>query len=255
MRPFVLYPEQKLFLTTAYTLTPEGALPYPESIFSTPKKTGKTQTAAMVCLYVALVIGGRFADIAIGANDLEQSTSRVFLAIVRMVKAVPALRKMAKITGNRIEFPDVGSSITAIASDFRGASGGNLALACLDELWAFESESARLLFDELVPSPARKVSGRLVVTHAGVDGTLLQQLYERGLQGEQIAPDLYAIPGQMLMYWTHQLVAPWLTPAWAERMRATQRPSAYLRQVENRFASGSEEFIPIEWWDRAAVAA
>src|SRR5439155_6008478 len=114
--------------------------------------------------------------------------------------------------------------------------------------------SARLLFDELVPSPARKVSGRLVVTHAGFDGTLLQQLYERGLKGEQIAPDLYAIPGQMLMYWTHRLVAPWLTPAWAERMRASQRPSAYLRQVENRFASGAEAFIDVELWDRAAAA-
>jgi hypothetical protein len=38
----------------------------------------------------------------------------------------------------------------------------------------------------------------------------------------------------MLMFWSHEFVAPWQTDAWREQMRATLRPNAYLRLIENR---------------------
>ena len=45
----------------------------------------------------------------------------------------------------------------------------------------------------MVPVPTRKISIRLTVTYAGFEGEskLLEDLYRRGLAGEQIAPDLY----------------------------------------------------------------
>jgi hypothetical protein len=52
-RPFILYPAEKLFLRHALTLTVDGRLPYPELVFSAPKKSGKTALAAMIVLYVS----------------------------------------------------------------------------------------------------------------------------------------------------------------------------------------------------------
>ena len=51
-KPFELYPAQERFLREALTPTADGRLPFPELVFSGPKKTGKTATAAMAVLYV-----------------------------------------------------------------------------------------------------------------------------------------------------------------------------------------------------------
>jgi hypothetical protein len=103
----------------------------------------------------------------------------------------------------------------------------------------------------MVPVPMRKASVRLTTTYAGFEGEseLLESLYKRGLQGEQIAPDLYQGDG-MLMYWTHDAIAPWQTTQWLNQMRQQLRPNAYLRQIENRFVSSEGTFVPIGWWDR-----
>jgi hypothetical protein len=61
-KPFVLTDAQRRFLALAFTLTPDCRLRYPELLFSGPKKIGKTAFAAMVTLYVVLVLGGRFAE-------------------------------------------------------------------------------------------------------------------------------------------------------------------------------------------------
>jgi hypothetical protein len=56
------------------------------------------------------------------------------------------------------------------------------------------------------------------------------------------------------MAWHHEPVAPWQTPQWLADMRATSRPSAYSRQVENRFATSESTFIDMGWLD-ACVSA
>jgi hypothetical protein len=55
-KPFELYPSQEVFFNKSLTLTPDGRLPYPELVYSGPKKSGKTAIAAMVQLYVILVL-------------------------------------------------------------------------------------------------------------------------------------------------------------------------------------------------------
>ena len=56
------------------------------------------------------------------------------------------------------------------------------------------------------------------MTYAGFDGEseLLEELYKRGLAQPQVGPDLHAGDG-MLMFWTHEPIAPWQTEAWLER--------------------------------------
>src|SRR5271170_8090010 len=61
-KPFELYSAQEVFLREALTLTTEGKLPFSEVVFGCGKKSGKTATAAMMMLYVIVVLGGPYAE-------------------------------------------------------------------------------------------------------------------------------------------------------------------------------------------------
>ncbi|HVN89924.1 MAG TPA: terminase large subunit [Candidatus Binataceae bacterium] len=254
--PFELYAAEIEFLRRALVLTPDGRLPFPEMLYSAPKKSGKTALAAMVAIYVAVVIGGPYAEVYALANDYDQAVGRVFQAAARIVQASPLLRNSAKVTADRITFISTGAFISAVANDFKGFAGANPTLTVWDELWAFASEASHRLWDEGVFSPTRKVSGRLTVTYAGFEGEseLLEGLYKRGIAGKVVGPDLYEQPG-MLAYWTHTGPAPWQTDAWREQMRQSTRQNAYLRHVENRWVTSESEFVPIEWWDACVDSA
>jgi Phage Terminase len=217
-RPFVLYPAQERFLREGFTPGDDGRLSFAELVYACPKKSGKTATGAMAMLYVIICLGGSYAEGYCVANDFDQAQGRVFQAIVRIIEASPLLRGSAKVTANKVEFPSTGATITAIASDFAGAAGANPSVTTFDELWAYTSERAQRLWDEMVPVPTRKVSVRLTTTYAGFEGEseLLEDLYKRGLKGEEIAPSLYRQPG-LLMFWT------------MNRSRPGRRPSGYRK--------------------------
>jgi hypothetical protein len=249
-QPFVLTDAEKIFLRYAFALTPDGRLMYGELVFSGPKKTGKTAFAAMCQLYVICALGGRLAEGYCAANDFEQASGRVFQAAARIVEASPLLSGDAVVTANKITFLATGSTITAIASDYAGAAGANPTITVFDELWGYTSERAHRLWDEMIPPPTRRIACRLTVTYAGHEGEseLLESIYRRGIAGEQIAPDLY-VAGGLLMFWTHDFTAPWQTEEWRAQMRDMHRPNAYLRQIENRWVTTEDSFIPIEAWD------
>ena len=204
----------------------------------------------MHLLTTTLIFGGPYAEAYAVANDFEQAQGRVFEARRRIVEASPYLRREAAITASKITFPATGASITAIASDYAGAAGANPTISSFDELWGYASESARRLFDEMVPVPTRKVSCRLTTTYAGFEGEseLLQELHKRGTSQPSIGADLYAGDG-LLMFWTHDPVAPWQDAAWLAQMRSALRPNQYLRMIENRFTNTDDTFVDMEWFD------
>lgn len=247
---FEVYPTERRFLEAAFIPTETGALPYPELVYSCAKKGGKTTLGAVTMLYVVRVLGGRFAEGYAIANDFDQAQGRVFQQCVRLIEASPLLRGTAKVTADTIMFPDTGATITALPSDYAGAAGANPSITVFDELWGYVSESARRLWDEMVPVPTRRVSVRLTVTYAGFEGesTLLEELHARGVAGEEIAPRLFRSEN-MLCFWSHNMVAPWQTEAWVEQMRTTLRPSAFTRMILNKFTAGESGFVELEWWD------
>jgi phage terminase large subunit-like protein len=249
--PFELTASERRFLSHALQLDQQGRLRFPELVYAAPKKSGKSTFAAMVVLYMTLVLGGRHAEAYLVANDLEQAQGRVFEAVRKIVELCSWLRSSAKITQTQIRFPATGATITAIASDYAGAAGANPIISCFDELWGYTSERSHRLFDEMVPPPTRKIACRLTTTYAGFEGEseLLEGLRKRGLSQPQIGPDLYAGDG-MLMFWTHTPVAPWQDDAWLAQMRQQLRPNAYLRMIENRFVSTDSSFIDLNWWDQ-----
>jgi hypothetical protein len=71
----------------------------------------------------------------------------------------------------------------------------------------------------MIPVPTRRVSVRLTTTYAGFEGEskLLEDLYRHGLEGEEIAPDMYRQPGP-LMAWHTSPIPPWQTEAWLAQM-------------------------------------
>jgi phage terminase large subunit-like protein len=88
------------------------------------------------------------------------------------------------------------------------------------------------------------------VTYAGFEGEsqLLEELYRRGIQQPEVAPSLHAGDG-LLMFWSHEPIAPWQTEAWLAEMRRSLRLNAYLRMIENRFVTTETSFIDLSWWD------
>lgn len=248
-QPFVLNAAEALFLRHAFKTGSDGRLLYPELLYSCPKKSGKTTFAALLLLYCTLNFG-KFGEGYALANDFDQAQGRVFAAAKRIVEASPALAKVATVTANRIEFSEPRATIAAIASDAAGAAGSNACVATFDELWGYVSERSRRLWDEMIPPPTRKLACRLTTTYAGYEGEseLLEELYKKGLRQQQIASDLYAGDG-LLMLWSHTPVAPWQTAAWLEQMRSQHRPNAYLRQIENRWVTSESSFVDLAWWD------
>jgi len=175
---------------------------------------------------------------------------RVFEMIRRIVEVSPLLRAEAKVTADRISFAATGATITVLASDYASAAGAHPCISVLDELWGYTSERSRRLWDELIPVPTRKISCRLIVSHAGFEGesALLHELYQRGLAQPEIAPCLHAGDG-LLMFWSHEPVAPWQNEKWRAEMRRSMRANQYLRMAENRFVTSESTFIDMAWWD------
>jgi phage terminase large subunit-like protein len=250
-RPFELLPAERAFLAHAFQLDDNGKLLYPEQLYSCPKKSGKTTFGALHVLALTLLFGGSYPEATCCANDQEQARSRVFEMVRRIIEASPVLKREARLTESRITFPAFDATITAIASDAGSAAGGNQSISVFDELWAYVSERSRRLWDEMVPPPTRRIACRLTVTYAGFSGEslLLEELHKRGKALPEVAPSLHAGDG-LLMFWSHEPIAPWQDERWLASMRKTLRPSAYARMVLNEFASSESQFVDLSAWDQ-----
>jgi len=247
--PFTLLPAERTFLEHAFKVAPNGKLLYNEWLYSCPKKSGKTTLEAIVALIMTLLYGGAFPESYLLANSLEQGRGRCFEICGRIVNASPLLKGEAMVLSDRITFPAFNAVIHVIPADAGSAAGTNSVCSGFDELWAYTSEAARRLWDEMTPPPTRKIACRLTVTYAGYEGesVLLEELYRRGLQQPKVGKDLHGGDG-MLMFWSHKPIAPWQDKAWLASMRR-ERPSVYQRHVLNEFASSSAQFVDMAAWD------
>lgn len=248
-RPFVLLEAEKAFLRFAFQRDANGRLKYPELLYACPKKSGKTTFAGIFILVLLVLFADQFGEAVCCANDYEQAASRVHQVVRRIVECSPLLRGVARLTADKITLDD--AVIRAIPNDYASAAGSEQNIAVFDELWAFASERARRLFDELVPVPTKEISCRLTVTYAGFENEseLLLELYKRGLEQPLVGTDLYAGDG-ILMFWSHTPIAPWQDAAWLRDMRRSLRPNQYQRMIECRFTTSESSFIDMELWDR-----
>lgn len=187
--PWKLSPYQRRVLELAFRRGTNGALVYRVITLSEPKKSGKTFLAACLGLWWACITSN--TEIIVSANDREQAESRVFQTMKDLIEKNPSLTAETEVYSRTIVFNN-GTVITAISSDFKGAAGSRHSLVIYDELWGFESESARRLYEELTPPPTEFSAWVLVVTYAGFtnESDLLESIYKRGMAGTRIDSEL-----------------------------------------------------------------
>jgi hypothetical protein len=249
-KPYVLLEAEKEFLRHAFRLNKRGKLVHPLLIYSAIKKSGKTEFAGIFVVTLLVLFAEPYSEAFCVANDREQAETRVFEVCKRIVAACPLLKNETKVLAGQILFTTNHSKIIPVAGDYTGAAGAHPSITVFDEIWGFTSERARRLWDEFVPVPTRKISCRLIVSHAGfeAESELLRELHQRGTAQPKIGTDLYAGNGQ-LTFWSHTPIAPWQDAEWLDEMRRSLRPNQFLRMIENRFVSSESTFIDMAAWD------
>src|SRR5215831_436411 len=100
----------------------------------------------------------------------------------------------------------VTSEKSANTFSFRTSKGSRHSLVIADELWGFESESSRRLWEELTPPPTEFSAWQLVVTYAGFSGEsdLLESIYTRGMGGHRLDSQLECFEAdELFLFWSH----------------------------------------------------
>jgi len=146
------------------------------------RKNGKTAMAAVIALYALLVeVDG--AEVYSCAADREQA-KLAFNAAKRMVEMDPGLSKMLKSYRSVIEFPETGSTYTALSSESFTKEGLSPSAIIFDELHALPD---RELYDVMSLAMGARVDPLMVIiTTAGVmvdrfgQPTICKQLFDYG---------------------------------------------------------------------------
>jgi phage terminase large subunit-like protein len=223
-RPFVLYDEQRQFIRYAFERRPDGRFKRNNWAFSAHKKSGKSTLASLMTLYVAVVLSPLGGQIHIVSNDFDQAVRRIFRICCEIIRASPRLRQVFTIAASKITVRATGTTITAVASEYRGFSGGNPTLNVFDEAAYYNSENAHRMYDEGMPSPTLRLSARLCVSTAGFTGdpSPLHDTYERVVEGGiELEPEFYQ-RGNELCFWSHRpQLAPWISSEWIEQQKTT----------------------------------
>lgn len=264
---------QKLILREVTRRNPDGTFVYDEWIYSTVKKSGKTEVAAALAFWLAVVEPG-LPELYMIGNDKDQSRTRAFGAMRQQIVPErstgqprnPFLADMFRPLRDSIETAD-GGVIKTVAVDFAGEAGANPTASLWDELWGVDRETQRRLWDEFTPVPTRLNSIRVVTTYAGFFGEseLLWELYERIVGGDKPEqrelrrlfkgtriPLFVSEDGGSIAYWDDGAEAhrmPWQTPEYYARERGRLREGTYKRLHENLWVTQETAFITPEQYD------
>lgn len=237
-----------------------GQLPYSRIIWSEPKKSGKTEIDAAVHLYF-----GFFVDVPgeqyVLANDYEGAKARVWKYIIGSLEKNPVIKKEDwGVVGSEIWLSN-GTTIRAIASDYRGEAGSNHSIATVDEPWGIVHGNSLRLMTEFSPVPTRENSTIFYTGYQGFEGEseFWHNLIDSGMV--EPVPELLHIDngdgkpacwraGRTFVFWNHKPSMPWHTSEFldGEKRSYAGRLSEYLRVWENRRVKNADAFCTEEQW-------
>lgn len=269
--PIKLVPYQKAVLREGLR-TEKGLFVYSFILWSDIKKSAKSTIAGAISLYLAW--HHAWETVRVVANDLKQADSRTFFYIERALKLNPAWRDLCKINNYHIQLPNH-TTINAIPVDPKGESGGGDLVTTFTEVWAMKSKAAQSLWSETTLSPLKYgKSIRIGESYAGYRGEspILETLYGSGVEsgqpidlsfedkdddGNPVWRDLKDLEvyrnGRMLTLWNTTPKCPWQSKEYYDQEESTLTPSEFLRLHRNQWASSSDSFVPIIWWDNCEV--
>jgi len=252
------------------TLNDDGTRQYRTAYIELPRKSGKSEMAAGVALYLLFADGEPGAEIYGAACDREQA-SIVFNVAAEMVKRSPVLRKRAKIVDSRkrIVVPSTGSFYRAIPADAAGSHGFNASGIIFDELHA---QPNRDLWDVLSTSTgARRQPLLFAITTAGYDRHSI--CWEQHDYAEKVQSGVIDDPSFFAYIRSAPEDADWTDPAvWEacnpglgvtvkreyleQQARKAQETPAYentFRRLHlNQWTRQEERWLPLEKWDACA---
>jgi hypothetical protein len=242
-----------------------GQYKYSVIVWSDIKKSIKSSIAAAINLYLADQT--EYGEYFVIANDLKQADSRVAHYIRRAIQLNPKLRARYKIQGYRTVSPN-GSFIEAIPIDPSGEAGSNADMITFSELWGANEQAKQTMWAEMTLSPTKHgKSFRWIESYAGFseESELLYGLYDLGVkQGHLLWPDrLYDVTegsptvleayvnedARMLCLWNTQPRCPWQTKSYYSSEEQVLKPNQFARMHRNQWASSTETFVEMAWYD------
>lgn len=249
-----LEPYQQIVLRKAFERDADGLFKYSLILWADLKKSAKSTIAGAAMLWLAW--HHEWETCRVVGNDLKQADSRTAYYIRRAIELNPRLREQCKTKNYHIETPKH-TTIEAIAVDPKGEAGGGDLMICFTELWAAKNAAAQTLWTETTLSPLKYgKSLRWAETYAGFEGEspILEQLYEsvvkHGTRVETDIPDLELYEnGRTLCLWNTVPRCPWQTSDYYAQQAAELAPEEFNRVHRNQWATSTQKFIAMEWWD------
>ena len=271
-QPFELIDWQERIIRDIFgTIRADGYRQFNTAYIEISKKSGKSELAAAVALYMLCADGEQRAEVYGCAADRDQA-SLVFDVSCDMVRLCPALRKRCDIRPSRktIHFTPTNSTYKALSADVAGKSGVNVSALIFDELGV---QKDRKFFDMMTKgtSDARKNPLHFIITTAGNDThSICYELHQKAMDiisGRKVDPTFYpCIYGAAENEdWTDPKVWKKANPSLgitigmdkvqAACNSAMQNPgeeNAFRQLRLNQWVKQAVRWMPMEKWDKCA---
>jgi len=200
-QPFSLRPWQKKIIAPLFETGANGLRKKRTCLLMLPRKNGKSELAAALCLYGLLGDGEESAVVISAAADRDQAAI-VYNIAAKMVRNDPELEAVCEIVESqkRIVHRKSGSVYKAISAEAYSKHGGNISFLCYDEIHCAPN---RDLWDVLTTSMgARAAPITLAISTAGYDRhSILWELYSHARRVKEnpsldptFLPILYEMP-------------------------------------------------------------
>ena len=267
-QPFRLEPWQREIVRTVFGWRrPDGTRRFRTAYVEVPRKSGKTELAAAVGLYLLIADGEAGAEVYSAATKRDQAKI-VHDAAKQMVRRSPDLRRFVEEYRDNLVVPATASKFEALSSESNTLDGLNPHGIILDELHAHRDRHLR---DVLITGTgARRQPLEWIITTAGVYdpasiGWEMHDYAANVLQGvfEDETFFAYVAAADEEDDWqdpdTWRKANPNLGVSvkleYLEELadRAARSPSflnTFLRYHLNVWTQQLERWIPIEVWDR-----
>ena len=273
-KPFQLFDWQEQIVRDLFGVIKEnGYRQFNTAYVELPKKSGKSELAAAIALYMLCADGEEGAEIYGCANDRKQA-SIVFDVARDMVLQCPALLRRVKLVESQktIVFRPTRSKYVALSSEVASKYGYNVHACIFDELLG---QPNRKLYDVMTKGSgaARKQPLNFVITTAGSDkNSICYEVHAKAvdiLEGRKVDPTFYPVvySAPTDVDWTSRklwyAVNPSLGKTVDEEFYRSSCESAKQNPAEEmqfrqfflcQWTSSAVRWMPMAKWDKCAFA-
>lgn len=182
-KPFRFLPWEKRLVYELFEIGADDYRRYWWALVGLPKKSGKTELAAAISLYL-LMGDGEPAPLVVCAAANEEQADLVYGAAKTMCELSPTLSKVTELYEREILVPSIpGARLKRLAATAGTNDGQNIHAAVLDELHEWAGPKGEQVWNVLTNATgARRQPMILQITTAGydVDGTICGKQYQYG---------------------------------------------------------------------------